>query len=280
MTTVGRGLRACAILVGLAGPAFTTPALAVSAGRALDVTGVLVGPIGSEQVGLTLVLSPKAAGRCTGTARGTLALFGAPGKSPVAGALGRGRYGCELPLSVPYAAIPATALGRARLDAVELGFQGEVQDGASRRPVDWNGFVPRGAVGLTESMRVTLRRFVEVPDLHLGGVGFARTTVTADVVVKMPLHFGLRIVEARCDVEVNGRKVASGGREKFILHPRTENRLAIPITVENGALIAAAGQTSVTGGKVEGRLTGHARVRLPGGDVDFPVDFPVRMSLR
>jgi len=31
---------------------------------------------------------------------------------------------------------------------------------------------------------------------------------------------------------------------------------------------------------VDWKLTGLARLRLPGGDVDFPIEFPVKLSLR
>lgn len=152
--------------------------------------------------------------------------------------------------------------------------------GSVRRPIDWAATVPRAAIGLTESMKVTLRRFVRVPDLHLGSVGFRSTTVKADVGVTLPLHFDLRFLEARCEVEVNGRKVASGGREKFILHAGRENRLEIPVTVDNGELLAAAGKTVVSRGKVEGHLVGVARLRVAAGDVEFPFEFPVRLSTR
>ncbi len=243
------------------------------------VAGIRVGPITADRVGLTLVLTKRVAAACEGRVRGTLTFFGAATGAPVEAALARGRAGCEVPISMVWASIPAEALQRARLDSVEIQLRGDWTTGGASRPVEWNGTIPRAGIGLTESMRVTLRRFVKVPELDLGRVGFRSTTVNADVGVLVPLRFDLRVVEARCDVQVNGKRVASGGREKFILHAARENRLQIPITMDNGALVAAAGKTVLSGGKVKGLLSGHARIRLPGGDVDLPFELPVQLSV-
>lgn len=231
-------------------------------------------------MGVALVLAPSAAGSCTGQARGNLTFFGAPPGAPLAGTLAQGPGGCELAGSVSWSALPAEAFGRARGDVLEVRFQGERKGGGKATPVDWGAPVPRAAVGLTESMRVTLRRFVKAPEIHFGGLGVKTTTVNAEVEVLSPLQFNLKVLEARYEVEVNGRKVASGVKSKFIIHGGRANRVEVPIEVRNGAAIAAAGSTLVKGGKVDGKLTGLARLRLAGGDVDFPIEFPVKLSLR
>ena len=244
------------------------------------VVGMRAGPIDAEGFGLALVLAPGAAGACSGRFHGTVAFYGAGPGARLSGTLTPAAGGCEAGGRLPWSALPAGAVSRARADAVAVRFVGEVTDAGRTRAADWGATVPRAAVGLTESMRVTLRRFVREPDIHLGGLGVKTTTMNAEVEVLSPLAFDLRIVEARYEVEANGRKVASGVKEKFIVHGGRTNRIEVPVTVQNGAAIAAAGKTLVKGGKVDGKLTGHARLRFPGGDVDFPVDFPVRMSLR
>ena len=231
-------------------------------------------------MGIALVLGPSVAGSCTGQARGTLTFFGAPPGAPLAGTLAQGPGGCELAGSVSWSALPAEAFGRARGDVLAVRFQGERTEGGKAQRVEWGADVPRAAVGLSESMRVTLRRFVKAPEIHLGGLGMRTTTVNAAVEVVSPLQFNLRVLEARYEVEANGRQVASGVKEKFIVYGGRSNRIEVPIAVSNGAAIAAAGSTLVKGGKVDGKLTGLARLRLPGGDVDFPIEFPVKLSLR
>ncbi|MHB1047002.1 MAG: LEA type 2 family protein [Thermoanaerobaculia bacterium] len=244
------------------------------------VAGLRVGPIGAEGFGVALVLAKGAAGACAGPFRGTLEFYGAGPGARFDGALKKGPGGCEMAARLPWNALPAGAVSRARTDAVTVRFVGEVADVGRARAADWSATIPRAAVALTESMRVTLRRFVRSPEIHLGGLGVKTTAMNAEVEVLSPLAFDLRVVEARYEVEANGRKVASGVKEKFIVHGGRANRIEVPVTVQNGAAIAAAGKTLVKGGKVDGKLTGRARLRFPGGDVDFPLELPVKLSLR
>lgn len=229
---------------------------------------------------VALVLAPNAVGECSGQARGSLEFFDAPPGAPLAGTLTPGPGGCELTGSISWSGVPAEAIGRVRGDVLPVRFQGERTEGGKPRKVDWGAEVPRAAVGLTESMKVTLRRFVTTPEIDLEGLGVKTTTVNAQAEVLSPLRFDLRVLEARYEVEANGRTIASGVKEKFIVHGGRVNRIEVPIAVSNGAALAAAGSTVFRGGKVDGKLTGLARLRLPGGDVDFPIEFPVKLSLR
>lgn len=230
---------------------------------------------------MALVLAPFAVGDCSGRVHGSLTFFDAPPGAPLEGTLAPGPGGCEVAGTVSWGALSAEALAKARGDLLAVRFQGERTDERGRsRTVDWGAQVPRAAVGLTESMKVTLRRFVKVPEIHLGGLGVKTTTVNAEMEVLSPLRFDLKVIEARYEVEANGRTVASGVKEKFIVHGGRANRVEVPISVGNGAALAAAGSTLFKGGKVDGKLTGLARLRLPGGDVDFPIEFPVKLSVR
>ncbi len=269
-----------AILGFLAGtPALGAPIpLAPPAGP--TIVGLRIGPIGAEKMDVALLLAPSVAEKCSGQFRGNLTFYDAPPGAPLAGTFSQGAAGCELAGSVSWEALSGEAIGKARGDVLTVRVQGERIDGGKARKVDWGAPVPRAAVGLTESMKVTLRRFTKAPEIHLDGLGMKTTTVNADVEVLSPLRFNLKVVEARCEVEANGRAVASGGKEKFLVYGGRANKIQIPIAVNNGAAVAAAGSTLMKGGKVDGKLTGHARLRLPGGDVDFPIEFPVKLSLR
>ncbi len=244
------------------------------------IVGLRIGPIGAEKMDVALLLAPSVAEKCTGKFRGSLTFYDAPPGAALEGTLSPGAGGCELAGSVSWEALSGEAIGKARADVLTVRVQGERVDGGKARKVDWGAAVPRAAVSLTESMKVTLRRFTKAPEIHLGGLGMTTTTVNADVEVLSPLRFNLKVVEARCEVEVNGRAVASGVREKFLVYGGRTNRIQIPIAVNNGAALAAAGSTLMKGGKVDGKLTGLARLRLSGGDVDFPIEFPVKLSLR
>jgi hypothetical protein len=128
-------------------------------------------------------------------------------------------------------------------------------------------------------MKVTLRRFVRVQETHLGHVGLERITVNIDLDILVPLGFDLKFLEARYTMDVNEKRVSRGQKEKFLLHAGRWNRLEFPIEIEYRGLLAAAGKAAVSGGRVEGKLTGLARLRLPSGDLDFPFEFPVRIAL-
>ena len=51
------------------------------------------------------------------------------------------------------------------------------------------------------------------------------------------------------------------------------------MTINHKALLSATGNVLAQMGKVEGKLTGLVRLRLPAGDVDFPVEFPVLLKM-
>jgi hypothetical protein len=228
---------------------------------------------------VALLLAPSVAEKCSGPFRGNLTFYDVPPGAPLTGTLSQGAGGCELAGPISWEALSGEAIGKARGDVLTVRVLGERIEGGKSRKVDWRADLPRAAVGLAESMKVTLRRFTKAPEIHLGGLGVKTTTVNADVEVLSPLHFNLKVVEARCEVETNGEAVASGVKEKFLVYGGRSNKIQIPVVVNNGAAIAAAGSTLMKGGKVEGKLTGLARLRLPGGDVDFPIEFPVKISL-
>ena len=50
------------------------------------------------------------------------------------------------------------------------------------------------------------------------------------------------------------------------------------VTINHKALLTAAGNVFAQRGKVEGKLSELVRVRLPAGDVDFPVAFAVLLK--
>jgi hypothetical protein len=66
----------------------------------------------------------------------------------------------------------------------------------------------------------------------------------------------------------------------MLLRPRRESTILLPVEVEHGALIAAAGGAVLSGEGVPARLAGALTVRLPGGDVPVPIDLAGRLSVR
>jgi hypothetical protein len=237
-----------------------------------------VGPIAETKSGMELIFAGLTA-PCGERLKGSFSVFGSSG-IPVDGIVApHPEGGCSVRFEMPFVSVGPEVLARTNLTAVAWSLDGELSGKGPAREVSWAGSVPREAVGLTESMRVTLRRFVKVHDVAMGSVGFTKTTVNVSVDVFVPLRFDLRILEASCAVELNGREVAAGKREKVLLHGGQSNRMEIPVTFENGAVLAAAGKTMAKKGKLEGRLKGIGRLKLPAGELDFPFDLPVLISL-
>jgi LEA14-like dessication related protein len=260
------------------------PALAAAAPAAPPpapvITGFRVGKIDNAGVDIALRLAPKAAGKCAGPYRGDLSFFDASPGLKIAGSLAAIPGGCELPASLPWKVWTAEAVQGVHGDLLKVRFRGELTEGRKARKVDWAGSVARDAVQLAEPMAASLRRFARATDIQLGGLGLNTTTVNAEVVVRSPLAFHLRVMQVRCQLEVDGVVIATGALDNFVVFGGRPNPIRIPVTLDNRATLVAAGNSLARGGRAEGRLVGVARLRFPAGDVEFPVEFPVQVALR
>ncbi len=244
------------------------------------VTGLRLGPIGTGEAALVVLIAEPAGTSCEGRLKGTFSILGGAASAAVEAAIVPSPGGgCEIPLTLRFDAVSADVLERVKLDAFDYRLSGDLGSAEGTRQVDWQGRLPWNAVRLAGSAKATLGRYVKVHDVAMGSVGFTRTTVNVSVDVFVPFRFDLRILEASCAVEVNGRDVAAGKREKVLLHAGQSSRMEIPVTFENGAVLAAAGKTMAKKGKLEGRLKGIGRLKLPGGELDFPFDLPILISL-
>lgn len=238
-----------------------------------------VGPFGAQRVEVRMLLPTEAKVRPGDRLTGRISLFDAavlpvdsfPERLP------GGRW--LLQFFLPYDGLSSEVLVRSSAESIDYRLAGTLRSGAVWKPIEFRGRVPRDHVQLTESMRMTLRRFVRVSEIHLGHIGLKRVTVNVDLDILVPLRFDLKFLEARYQMDVGERTVSRGEREKFLLHGGRWNRLQFPIQIEYGGVLAAAGKTAASRGQVDGKLTGVARMRLPSGDLDFPFEFPVKMAL-
>lgn len=236
-----------------------------------------VGPIDAGKAGMELVFDPKGA-PCGESVKGTFTLFGsAPGAPVDAPLVYVPEGGCALRFDYPFSAIGPDLVGRSKVDALEWSLTGERRSLPPAKPIAWRGRAPRETVKLTESMKVTLRRFVSVRKVGVGSLGLKTSTVNAVLDVTNPLSFDLRIAEAAYELTVDGKPVAKGRKEKFLLHAKRTNRLEMPIELDHVGLLAAAGKAALGKG-VTGVLSGAGKLRLPAGDLEFPFEFPVTLS--
>lgn len=226
---------------------------------------------------MELVFEPVGA-PCGETIHGTFALFGSAAAVPVdAPLVYLPEGGCAIRFSYPFTAIGPDLVGRSKVDALEWLLAGERRLLPPVKPVVWSGRAPREAVKLTESMKVTLRRFVAVRKVGIGSLGMMSSTVNAVLDVTNPLSFDLKIAEAAYELTVDGKPVAKGRKEKFLLHALRANHLEFPIELDHAGLLASAGRAALGKG-VAGVLSGLGKLRLPAGDLEFPFEFPVTLS--
>ena len=245
-----------------------------------QVIGLRIGPIEPAKLGMVLLVAPSAAGKCAGQFRGELGFLDAAPGVQVAGTFAAGAQGCELRTSVPWSAIDEEAIQGARGDGLRVRVRGERIEGRKKAKVALAAPVPRAAIQVTEPMKATLPRFAQARDMRIGALGLEATKVDAGIVVRSPLRFHLRVMQVRCELQVEGLVVATGHKDDFLIFGGRPNTVVFPVTVNNVAMLSAVGRSLARGAIAEGKLVGVARLRLAGGDVEVPVEFPVNISLR
>lgn len=240
---------------------------------------IRIGPMDASKTDITMVLSANTVKKCAGQYRGQLLFYEATPAINVSGTLKSMAGACEMTATVPWNGLSEQVVRNARGDVLQVRFRGELIAGKAVTKVNWALSAPKANVLLTEPMRDTLKRFAKATDLHIGSIGLKASTVNADINLQSPLAFELRVLQATCELEIHGTVVATGVKQSFILASGRPTLLSIPVTINHKALLSATGNVLVQMGKVDGKLSGLVRVRLPGGDVDFPMEFPVSLKL-
>lgn len=241
-------------------------------GRPVDID-IRPGP--TETFAATLVGSAPGVG--AGPFAGRISVNGSPAELPVqtrAESSGNGRL--RLPLTLRYAEIPQDWANRFRAERFEYRLSGRV-GGSSK--VEWAGTARWDAVGV-EGERETVARFVRLVTVEVTDVSLLSSDARAVLSVRNPFSFPLMIASTRYRLTADGRQLGIGSTRGFLLRPRRENTVLLPLEVEHGALIAAAGGAVLSGEGVPARLDGSLAVRLPGGDVPVPIDLAGRLSVR
>jgi Late embryogenesis abundant protein len=241
-----------------------------------SVRELRVGPIAEAKTGMELIFTGPAA-PCGERLKGSFSVFGS-GAVPVDGTVApHPEGGCSVRFEMPFLAVGPEVLTKADLSAVGWSLGGELSGKGKPRPMRWSGSILRDAVKLTESMKITLKRFVAVKETHVESLGVGKSTLNVDLELKNPLAFDLRFVEAAYELTVDGKPLAKGRRGKFLLHAGRANLLMLPVELSHDGVLSGLWKAA-TGGRVEGVLTGIAKLRVPAGELEFPFEFPVKLS--
>jgi len=236
-------------------------------------------PAPAPPVRFTLAIAGDAAIRVTlsgtgdvpgGPFQGAISVNGSPAELPLSGTVERAGREWKLPVAVRYADVPADWADRFRPE----GFTYRLRSASGR---EWSGSARWQDVEL-EGSREAAEEYVKLDDVTLSNVSLLSSEANAQVTVRNPFSFPLKIASTQYTLFANGREVGSGGTQGMILHAAQKNRLALPIDVDHSELLSAAGGALVSGGDVAVRLQGRLVVRLKGGDVAVPLALSGHLS--
>ncbi len=217
------------------------------------------------QTTLRVTLSGPAADLAPGPFRGSIALNDSPSEMPVVGTVTHAGGQWRLPVVVRYADVPADWADRFRPDG--FTYRLRASGNGSR---EWTGTRSWKDVEV-EGNREALAEFLVLDDVSLTDVSLLSSEARAHLSVRNPFPFELKIAATDYVLFADGREVGSGQTQGLILHAAQKSILSLPIDVDHGALIAAAGGALLSGGDVPVQLKGRLVVRLKGGDVAVPL---------
>ena len=178
-------------------------------------------------------------------------------------------------MKMRYRDVPEDWIKRFRASDFDYRLRGRVAGGS---PIEWSGTRRWGEIEV-EKREVAASSFVKLTSIQLTEFSLFESAARAEVTVRNPLAFPLKLASASFHLFANGREVGSGATGEMILRPGQETALKLDIDLDHAQLLAAAGSALRSGGEVEGRLRGALVVRLPGGDIPVPLDLSGRFSV-
>jgi LEA14-like dessication related protein len=246
-------------------------ALVAAAASAAAPLAVRVVP---ETEDFTVVVSGTTSAPASGAFSGTLALNGSSAELPVSGTARPAADRQELTLKIRYRDVPEDWVNRFRTADFDYKLRGTV---AGSTALSWSG-TRRWAEIEVEGRKEAASSFVQLGQIALTEFSLFESAARADVTVRNPLSFPIKLAGAEYRLEIGGRDVGSGTAPGMLLRPSQSTTLGLPIDLDHGQLLAAAGSALRSGGEVQGRLQGTLTIRLPGGDVPVPLNLSGRFS--
>lgn len=217
---------------------------------------------------LHATLSGPEADLAAGEFKGTIALNDSPAEMAMNGTVTHANGRWTLPVTVRYAEVPADWADHFRMETFSYRLRGSV---GGAPPREWTGTRPWKEIAV-ESDKQTEADFVKLHDVHLTEMSLLSSEAEAQIEIRNPFAFPLKIAETQYTLFVNGQEVGEGGTQGMLLHAAQNNTLTLPIEVEHGALLSAAGKALLSGGEIAARIHGRLVVRLKGGDLTVPLD--------
>lgn len=200
---------------------------------------------------------------------------------PVAVSLKPTRHGGEATffLELPLAKVPEAVVARIGNAAIDPSLNGYLTgDGDSKVPVCAVGVLRFGSDQIVAPAS-NASLFARFGGARLAGLSLRQTTGEAKAILVNPFSFDLGLKEIRYALFVKGKKLAEGEKRGVLIRAGRETELAIPVTVSNADLVAAAGSAILAGGTLEGRLVGTIAVKAGRDQLTVPIDLPGKVDL-
>lgn len=201
-----------------------------------------------------------------GPFQGTVRVNGSDATLPVTGTVTRNGAGWSLPIDVRFASIPSDWAERIRPDTFACTLEGRV--GGTAREWTESGNWREIEV---DAGKETQEKFLSLRDVRLTEMTLTSSEGVAELAVRNPFSFPLKIAETEYTLLAEGHEVGGGSTRGMILHPTQNNVLTLPVEIDHGALISAAGKALLSGGDVRVELEGRLVVRMKGGDIPIPL---------
>ncbi len=247
------------------------PVLLFAATAGAGALGFSVRVEADDRVRVTI--SGPAAELAPGAFRGAIALNGSSAELPLSGNVTHAGGRFELPVTTRYADVPADWADRFAAQTFTYRLKG----GTGGEPREWTGSGAWKNVEI-EGDRDVLSHFLALEDVRLTDLSLLSSEAEARLAIRNPFAFDLKIAETQYTLSVEGRVIGEGGTRGMIVHAAQRNLLALPIELDHGELISAAGQALLAGGDVEVRLQGRLVIRLKGGDLVVPLNLAGRLT--
>lgn len=231
--------------------------------------------VAPELEAVTVILSRAEPGATAGAFSGSVSLNGSSSAVPVNGMARVSGERLEISVKMRYRDVPEDWIKRLRASDFDYRLRGR---GAGGTPIEWSGTNRWDQVEV-EKGDGAASDFVKLAAIQVTEFSLFESAARADITVRNPLSFPLKLASATCRLFANGSEVGSGVAGETILRPGQETTLKLPIDLDHGQLLAAAGSALRAGGDVEGRLRGTLVVRLPGADIPVPLNLSGRFSV-
>lgn len=176
-------------------------------------------------------------GAASGAFSGFLSLNGSSSEVPVSGTARPVQGRVELSMTVRYRDVPEDWVSRLRARDFDYRLRATVAGGSA---FEWSGTKDWDQV-IVERSEGKIPTMIDLRSIEMTEISLLSSEGRADVAVRNPLPFSLKIASTRYRLLANGREVGRGSTPGLLLRPGQTTDLALPIDFDHGRLLSAAG---------------------------------------